>query len=48
VPGHVFGDAAHDLYGPPCSNYHTWLRRIKKTFDPNGSSEGSNYITDKD
>jgi glycolate oxidase len=44
VPGHVFGDAAHDLYGPHCSNYHLWLRRLKRQFDSQGSSEGSHYI----
>ena len=48
VPGHVFGDALHDLYGPHASNYHVWLRRIKQAFDPNGASEGSHYITNKD
>jgi glycolate oxidase len=48
VPGHVFGDALHDMYGPHASNYHLWLRRIKKAFDPNGASEGSHYITDKE
>ncbi len=48
VPGHVFGDALHDLYGPHVSDYHVWLRRIKKTFDPNGASEGSHYITNKE
>jgi glycolate oxidase len=48
VPGHVFGDAAHDFYGPHCSNYHLWLRRIKKAFDPKGASEGTHYITNKE
>jgi glycolate oxidase len=48
VPGHVFGDALHDLYGPHVSNYHLWLRKLKKAFDPNGASEGSHYITDKE
>ncbi len=48
VPGHVFGDMAHDLYGPHCSNYHLWLRRIKKTLDPHGASEASHYITSKE
>jgi glycolate oxidase len=47
VPGHVFGDQAHDIYGPHCSNYHRWLRRIKETFDPNEASESSHYITHK-
>ena len=46
--GHVFGDASHDMYGPHCSNYHLWLRKIKKTFDPNGTSEGTHYITNKE
>jgi len=45
VPGHAWGDAAHDLYGPHTSNYHLWLRKIKKTFDPNTASESTNYIT---
>ncbi len=48
VPGHVFGDAAHDMYGESCSNYHLWLRRIKKTMDPNNASEASHYITYKE
>jgi glycolate oxidase len=48
VPGHVFGDAQHDIYGPHVMNYHTWLRRIKKSFDPDGVSEGSHHITAKE
>jgi hypothetical protein len=28
-------------------NYHLWLRKIKKAFDPEGVSEGSHYITAK-
>jgi len=48
VPGHVFGDAAHDMYGPHCSSYHLWLRRIKKAFDPQGASEATHYITVKE
>ncbi len=48
VPGHVWGDAAHDQYGPHTSNYHLWLRKIKKKFDPNAASESTNYITVKD
>jgi hypothetical protein len=34
VPGHVCGDMQHDQFGPNTTRYHTWLRRIKKTFDP--------------
>jgi glycolate oxidase len=47
VPGHVFGDAEHDKYGPHVSNYHIWLRKIKAAFDPNEASEGSHHITNK-
>ena len=48
VPGHVWGDAVHDQYGPHTSDYHLWLRKIKKTFDPNAASESTNYISAKD
>lgn len=41
----VIGDMGHDLFGPRTSNYHLWARKIKKTFDPNGASESSRYIT---
>jgi glycolate dehydrogenase FAD-linked subunit len=47
VPGHAFGDAAHDMYGPHTSNYHLWLRALKKTFDPNAASEATHYVTPK-
>jgi len=48
VPQHVWSDALHDMYGPHACNYHLWLRKIKKTFDPNTASESSNYITVKE
>jgi glycolate oxidase len=48
VPGHVWGDAAHDQYGPHTSNYHLWLRKVKKTYDPNAASESTNYINARD
>ena len=48
VPHQVFNDAVHDMYGPHTSNYHVWLRKIKKTFDPNEASESTNYITAKE
>jgi hypothetical protein len=38
----------HDMFGPSASNYHLWLRKIKKAFDPNGVSESSGYITAKE
>lgn len=48
VPAHVFGDLAHDLFGPFTSNYHVWLRRIKKAMDPHGLSDASFYISAKE
>jgi len=45
VPGHVFGGPVHEQYGPSTSNYHVWLKKIKKTFDPNCASEPSTYVT---
>jgi glycolate oxidase len=48
VPGHVFGNDAHNAYGPHCSNYHLWLRKIKKTMDPGEASEPSHYISGTD
>ena len=48
LPHHLFNDFQHDFFGPHTSNYTYWLRRIKKSFDPNGVSEGSNHITAKD
>jgi hypothetical protein len=48
APVTVWGDAGHDRFGPPLMNYHHWLRRIKKTFDPNGVSEPAMYISAKD
>lgn len=34
----------HDQMGPRASNYHLWLREIKKTFDPNRAAESTFYI----
>jgi glycolate oxidase len=45
VPTSVLSDKMHDMFGPSASNYHIWLRKVKKAFDPSGVSEGSNYIT---
>lgn len=47
VPFFVTGDQLHDIFGPPTSNYHLWLRKIKKAFDPNGTSDSLSYITSK-
>ena len=48
LPHHLFNDSQHDFFGPHTSNYTYWLRKIKKSFDPNGVSESSNHITAKD
>jgi glycolate oxidase len=48
APVTVWGDRAHDKWGPYLCNYHLWLRQIKKTFDPNGVSEAAMYISAKD
>ncbi len=45
VPHFVGGDEMHDVFGPIASNYHEWLRAIKKAFDPKEVSEASNYIS---
>jgi glycolate oxidase len=47
VPFSVYGDRLHDLFGPSTSNYHLWLRKIKKAFDPNGAADSACYITAK-
>jgi glycolate oxidase len=38
----------HDIAGPKCLNYHEWIGRIKKAFDPNGVGEPSWYPTAKE
>jgi glycolate oxidase len=42
------GEALHEAYGRIQNNYQLWLRRIKKAFDPNVSSDPSTYIKPKD
>jgi len=48
VPQQVWNDRLHNLYGPQTSDYHLWLRKIKKTFDPNAASESYHYISAKE
>jgi glycolate oxidase len=48
LPHHVFGDPQHEMFGPVMFNYHLWLRKVKKSFDPNNASEASNFITVKE
>ena len=46
--GLSFRDEVNDLAGPRCLNYHLWIRKIKKAFDPNLVSESSWYTTPKE
>jgi glycolate oxidase len=48
VPHHVWSDEVHDMYGPHASNYTKWMRKIKKTFDPNAASDSGHYISAKE
>lgn len=48
LPHHANNDGQHDFFGPHMLNYHQWLRKVKKSFDPNGASEPSSYISAKD
>ncbi|OGO20404.1 MAG: hypothetical protein A2144_03705 [Chloroflexi bacterium RBG_16_50_9] len=44
----INGDERHDKFGPLASNYHLWLRGIKKSFDPGGASLADSHITVKE
>jgi glycolate oxidase len=46
VPHQASGDR-HNMIGPYASNYHIWMKKIKKTFDPNEVSDPSSYISAK-
>ncbi|MGD0486457.1 MAG: FAD-binding oxidoreductase [Syntrophorhabdales bacterium] len=48
VPFFATGDQLHDVFGPVSSNYHLWLRKIKKAFDPSGTADSAGYITARD
>ena len=45
IPFFIEGDKMHDWYGPHCSDYHIWLRRIKETFDPENVADSGFYIS---
>jgi hypothetical protein len=45
VPFFIEGDHLHNQWGPHLMNYHLWLRKIKKTFDPNEVSDSGFYIS---
>ena len=37
------GVGKHGAFGPACFNYDTWLRRIKREFDPNNTADPTAY-----
>ena len=39
-----FGDQGNRMTGPANSNYHLWLLKIKKAFDPNTTADGFMYV----
>ena len=43
--GLSYMDEVHDIAGPKSLNYHVWMKKIKKAFDPNLVSESSWYTT---
>lgn len=45
APFFVEGDKMHNLFGPEMSNYHIWLGKIKRIFDPNNVSDSGFYIS---
>jgi hypothetical protein len=47
VPSGVGGDTLHDMFGPHACNYHLWMRKVKKAFDPDNLSDAMLYISNK-
>ena len=47
IPFFIEGDKMHEWYGPHCSNYHIWLRKIKEAFDPENIADPGFYISSK-
>nr|MDO8061989.1 hypothetical protein [Candidatus Freyrarchaeum guaymaensis] len=47
TPFFIIGDELHDWFGPYCNNYQVWLRRIKRAFDPNDTSDPGHYVSSK-
>ena len=39
-----FGREANEIFGPACSNYHTWLKRIKEALDPQMACDPFFYV----
>ena len=44
LPISAFGREANELFGPACSNYHIWLKRIKSALDPNSACDSFFYV----
>jgi glycolate oxidase len=42
------GDEGANKYGPIRYNFHNWMKKIKKTFDPNTAADPTNYIWPKE
>ncbi|MGB5846730.1 MAG: FAD-binding oxidoreductase [Anaerolineales bacterium] len=39
-----FGSEANEIFGPVCSNYHTWMKRIKSILDPDMACDPFFYV----
>lgn len=39
-----FGAEANEIFGPACSNYHTWMKRIKAALDPATACDPFFYV----
>lgn len=48
VPFFIIGDNLHNWFGPYCNNYQIWLRKIKKEFDPNNTSDPGHYVSSEE
>jgi len=48
APFFVEGTRNHKLFGPHMMNYHIWLQKIKKAFDPNEIADSGFYISGKE
>ncbi|MCE7882448.1 MAG: FAD-binding oxidoreductase [Actinobacteria bacterium ATB1] len=44
LPINAVGPANSALFGPHCSSYDTWQDRIKASFDPHNTADGSFYV----
>lgn len=44
IPIAGFGLEANEVFGPACSSYHTWMKRIKAALDPDLSCDPFFYV----